>query len=276
MTDLLTLKACAKLNLGLRVLGLRDDGFHELHTHMHTIDLFDELTFQKTTENNSIEVMPEVAIPLEKNLVYKAIRLFQEKSGVSENVHCQLQKNIPMGAGLGGGSSDAAVTLAALNQMFQTSFPNETLAAWGAELGSDIPFFIYGGFACARGRGEKLLPLMSTLKRYSFVVMVPPIECSTPQVYQSWDAHFSALSSRRISCEQMDHHNDLQAAACHRYPELNPYGKLIQSAPTHLKGMSGSGSAWYAGFPNEEEAEAYRNELEMLVDDAQIYCVKAI
>lgn len=276
MTDLLTLKAYAKLNLGLRVLGLRDDGFHELHTHMHTIGLFDELTFQKTSENSSIAMVPEVDFPLEKNLVYKAIRLFQEKSGVSENVHCKLKKAIPMGAGLGGGSSDAAATLVALNQLLQTNISDETLASWGAELGSDIPFFIYGGFACARGRGEKLLPLISTYKRHHFVVMVPPIECSTPQVYQSWDAHFSTIPRRRISCEQMDHQNDLQAAACHRYPELNPYGRLIQSAPTELKGMSGSGSAWYAGFPNQEEAEAYRNELETLVDDAQIYCVKTV
>lgn len=276
MTNCLTLNAYAKLNLGLRVLGLRNDGFHELHTHMHTIDLFDELTFQKTSNAIGIDTEPATDIPLEKNLIYKAIRLFQQKSDLDQNVHVQLEKVIPVGAGLGGGSSDAAATLVAMNQLFNTNYSNETLAEWGAELGSDIPFFIEGGFACAKGRGEVLKSLDSPYLNHTFVVISPPIKCSTPEVFQTWDELFESDPIKDLECEQMDHHNDLQASACHQYPEMMPYRELIQDAPTKIKGMSGSGSSWYVGFSDEGEAKVYQRQLESLDLEAQTYCVKTM
>ncbi len=276
MTKLLTLNAYAKLNIGLRVLGLRKDGFHELHTHMHTIDLCDELTFQKTKSSVEIDIVPVTDIPLEKNLIYKAIRLFQQKSKIDQNVQCKLTKVIPMGAGLGGGSSDAAATLVALNQLFDTNYSNNTLAEWGAGLGSDIPFFIEGGFACAKGRGEILRTLDSPYQDHTFVVIIPSIECSTPEVFKAWDEFADSMSIHDVSCEQMDSQNDLQASACRRYPKLKAYEKLIQSAPTNLKGMSGSGSSWYVGFTNEREAKAYQTQLQSLQLEAHIHCVKAI
>ncbi len=274
MAETLQIQACAKLNLGLRVLGLRPDGFHELHTHMHTIDLADELRFERIASGTVLETSPKLDIVDEANLVMCAIGLFQKKTKVGKGIRCQLKKNIPLGTGLGGGSSDAAATLVALNRLFKTDLSNTTLARWGAELGSDVPFFIEGGYACARGRGERLTPLDSPFLTQHFVLLVPPLSAATPEVYGAWD--ILGIDTHDEACNTFPLSNDLEAAACRCYPALVPYADLIHEAATDVKGMSGSGSTFYAGFEQRAAAEAFAKMLEQRLPAGRVLLVHAV
>ena len=259
MRSSIHIKAHAKLNLGLRVLGLRPDGFHDLHTHVQAISLADELHFERVKSNLRVEA-PGLNIAAQENLVHRAMASFQARTGFTGGVRCALTKRIPVGAGLGGGSSDAAATLLALNALFETKIPPQTLAEWGAELGSDVPFFLHGGLACARGRGELIQPLPPVYEGFHFVVVAPPLHCATPEVYRACDE--LGQRSSDVECARMGFHNDLERAALRRYPELAPYAQLIRHAPTSVKGLSGSGSAWYAGFSDREQALAYQRSLQ--------------
>jgi len=274
VAKILRLQAHAKLNLGLRVLGLRPDGFHELHTHMHTIDLADELRFERSAGGTVLETSPELDVSDEDNLVTRAIRLFRRKTKIDQGIRCLLSKHIPPGTGLGGGSSDAAATLVALNQLFKTGLSQATLTRWAAQLGADVPFFIKGGYACAKGSGQRLTPLDSPFLAHHFVLLVPPLAAATPEVYGAWDA--LGKKPCDAACHALSFHNDLEVAACRRYPALVPCANLIQDADTDLKGMSGSGSAFYAGFARQEVAEPFAQTLRQRVPDAQVLLARAI
>lgn len=273
MSSSIHIKANAKLNLGLRVLGVRPDGFHDLHTHLQAISLSDELRFERASGGLRVEA-PGLNIPAEENLVHRAMALFQARTGFTGGVRCALTKRIPVGAGLGGGSSDAAATLQALNALFEKNLSPRTLAEWGAQLGSDVPFFLYGGLACVRGRGELIAPLPPAYDGHHFVVAVPPIHCATSEVYRAWDE--LELRGGDVACARMEHQNDLEPAALRRYPELARYAELMRQAPTPVKGLSGSGSAWYAGFPHRDQALAYRRSLERLPLQHQVFLVQSV
>ncbi|RJQ49785.1 MAG: 4-(cytidine 5'-diphospho)-2-C-methyl-D-erythritol kinase [Nitrospiraceae bacterium] len=175
----LSLKAPAKINWFLHVLGLRDDGYHEIHSLMQKIALYDVLTF---SPSDDLTVETEAPIPMEQNLVYKAAMLLRGASGVKGGARIILQKDIPAGAGLGGGSSDAAATLAGLNELWSVKFPREKLCALAAQLGSDVPFFLHGALSVAQGRGEKLTPFRSR-KTVPILLIKPPFPVSTAWAY---------------------------------------------------------------------------------------------
>jgi len=273
------IRAYAKVNLGLRVLGVRPDGFHGVHTHMQTIDLADELRFARTARAGlCLRTVPSLNVPAEQNLVTRAMKLFVEHTGCARGVSCHLRKRIPVGAGLGGGSSDAAATLRALDRLFETRLDRPTLVDWAQELGSDVPFFLYGGYACAQGRGERITPLASPYLRVHFVVVVPPVLASTPEVFKAWDA----LHPRQKTAISVPHYcdglgliNDLEMPACARYPALKKYATLSQAAPTPLRGMSGSGSAWYAAFFERGAALNYVDELRSQQPKAAVFLAAA-
>lgn len=181
------IRAYAKINLGLKVLGRREDGYHEIQTVMQSISLADELLLEPGGRGLALEVEPELGLPAEENLVYRAARLILDRAGCSEGVHIRLLKRIPVGAGLGGASSDGAATLLGLNELFRLGFGKEELKALGSELGSDVPFFFEGGLCRAEGRGEALTRLPPPLLGSFIVLLKPPCSLRTADVYAEFD-----------------------------------------------------------------------------------------
>ncbi|MCJ7540497.1 MAG: 4-(cytidine 5'-diphospho)-2-C-methyl-D-erythritol kinase, partial [Desulfobacterales bacterium] len=178
------IKAPAKINIGLRILGRRNDGYHEIISIMVPISLFDTLYLSSAEKSGIIlDCRGRGNIPAdERNLAYRAAQSFQEKTGIREGLYIQLIKNIPVAAGLGGGSSDAAAMLLALNDMYNHPLRTEDLHQLTLELGADVPFFLYGRPALARGIGEILDPI-ENWKKYWYVTVTPPLQVSTAWVY---------------------------------------------------------------------------------------------
>lgn len=177
-------KARAKINLTLDVLYKRPDDYHEVEMIMQTVDLSDHLLFEER-EQDHISIACTVSyVPVDnRNLVYKAVNLIKTRFGIKKGVHIHLEKNIPVAAGLAGGSSDAAAALRGINRLWKLGLTMDELAELGSQIGSDVPFCVYGGTAIARGRGERIerLPESSPL----WVVLVkPPIAVSTADVYR--------------------------------------------------------------------------------------------
>ncbi|GAI27125.1 unnamed protein product, partial [marine sediment metagenome] len=169
---MLTGLAPAKINLVLEVLGKRDDGYHEIRSLVQTISLYDVLSFE-LAEGISLDCT-EPSLQSPDNLAIQAARLLREVSGSEKGVKIGLEKRIPWGAGLGGGSSDAAAVLLALNKLWGLDLTTSGLVGLGAKLGSDVPFFIYKGTALVEGRGERVTPLSASLPGW-FVLLLPPL-----------------------------------------------------------------------------------------------------
>ena len=173
---MITIEAPAKLNLTLEILGKRSDGYHEIKSVVQTINLCDTLTF--TDENNIVYSSNSTDWHAEKSLVSRAVTLLTRKTGYDGGAAIHVEKRIPLMAGLGGDSSDAASVLRGLNQLWKLRFTKRELASMAVELGSDVPFFIYGGTCLMEGRGEKITPLPAILHRW--VVLVVPGIARTP------------------------------------------------------------------------------------------------
>jgi len=178
---MLTLKAHAKINWFLKVLGRRDDGFHEIESLIQKVSLHDLLNISPSHE---LTLTADGEIPEKENLVYKAASLLKRTCSVKAGALMELRKNIPAGAGLGGGSSDAATTLMGLNQLWSLGLSPESLSEIAAKLGSDVPFFLYGPASFAYGRGEKLIPCR-VIKKLHILLVKPPFEVSTAWAYNN-------------------------------------------------------------------------------------------
>ena len=179
----LILPSPAKVNLSLWIKGKRPDGYHEIVTVMHTINLMDIISFLPSNRLE-LSIKGDKTLPLDKsNLIIKACRLFQERTGIKPKVKIKLEKRIPVGAGLGGGSSNAATTLKGLNLIYGKPLSDEELYEIASELGSDVPFFLKGGLAIAYGRGEKLKHY--TPAHFNILLVFPGFSCSTAEVYQN-------------------------------------------------------------------------------------------
>ena len=189
-------KAPAKINLYLEIINKRQDGYHNIESVMHTVSLFDILEFSET-ELNKIELVcenSELSNP-EKNIVYKATKVFKEKYNINKGIKIKLTKNIPMGAGLGGGSSDAAATILALNKIWQVNDDIKNLEALGAALGADVPFFMTGGVAKISGIGD-IVEKINTKLNLDFVLVKPNFGVSTPYAYSK--VKFPLTNIRKI------------------------------------------------------------------------------
>jgi 4-diphosphocytidyl-2-C-methyl-D-erythritol kinase len=189
-------KAPAKINLYLEIINKRQDGYHNIESVMHTVSLFDILEFSET-ELNKIELVcenSELSNP-EKNIVYKATKVFKEKYNINKGIKIKLIKNIPMGAGLGGGSSDAAATILALNKIWQVNDDIKNLEALGAALGADVPFFMTGGVAKISGIGD-IVEKINTKLNLDFVLVKPNFGVSTPYAYSK--VKFPLTNIRKI------------------------------------------------------------------------------
>jgi 4-diphosphocytidyl-2-C-methyl-D-erythritol kinase len=180
----LVFQAPAKINLSLKIHGKRADGFHEIESLFVPISLADELTMEPAEQFSFSCDEPGVPGD-ERNLAVRAVQLFAERTNVEPRIRLTLSKKIPHGAGLGGGSSDAAATVLALNEFFGTALGMDALAAMAAQLGSDVPFFLYGSAAICRGRGEMVTPQLFNAS-LPLLLLKPPFEVPTPWAYQHW------------------------------------------------------------------------------------------
>ncbi len=238
----------AKINLFLRVLGKRLDGYHELSTLMQTISLGDTLHFQ-LDEYDSLSCT-DAAIPTDtSNLVLKAASLFRRKTGVKLGLKIHLNKHIPTQAGLGGGSSNAATTLWAFNELTGKGISLDELKAWSSEIGSDIPFFFSQGTAHCTGRGEKVLALPNLPSRSCWIVK-PSLGLSTPDVYQRLRLN-KVLEIRdgqdlELFFTSTSHYfNDLEQPAFEIRPELQELKIFLSKRGFETVLLAGSGSAFF-------------------------------
>ena len=262
-------EAPAKLNLGLAVVGKRSDGFHDLLTVFQAVDLMDHLSFRRAPGSGiSLEIAGPEAVPAgEDNLVWRAADLLRREVPGLPGLAIRLRKYIPAGTGLGGGSSDAAATLLALNQLWNLQLPPARLADMALQLGSDVPFFLLGGTAVGEGRGERLRPLPAPPGAV-YRIFIPDIRLSTKQV-------FSAISEELTVCiekvnllvksiESGDAPaffenlvNDLLTGVVRIQPRL---AQSLREPPFHgalALGLTGSGSAFFGLFQSEGDADAF-------------------
>jgi len=266
MRDALRLAAPAKLNLYLRVLGRRPDGYHEIETLFERIDLADELTLAPDAELTLTCSDASLSCG-EENLVMKAARLLRQASGTSDGARIHLDKRIPIAAGLGGGSSDAAATLVGLNELWGLHWPRARLAGLAARLGSDVPFFLVETpFAIGRGRGEACEPIPEA-PRLAQVLVAPPERLSTSEVYAG--ARFD-LTAPRPSISMVAHAlcngslgelakglwNDLEPEAIRRCPVLATIQALLRDGGCVGTLVSGSGPAVFGLCTDARHAQA--------------------
>ncbi|MCK5147064.1 4-(cytidine 5'-diphospho)-2-C-methyl-D-erythritol kinase [bacterium] len=267
--EIIVVKAYAKINLGLLLLDRRKDGYTDIATVFQEISLYDQLVIRKTTgelsltsNNSEIPTGPE-------NLVFKALEQFRNETGIKGGVAVHIEKSIPSGGGLGGGSSDAASALKAYDKLFDTHLPVDLMHGLALNIGSDVPFFINGGAAMGEGRGEILTPL-SLPNNYFLVLVLPGIHVSTAWAYKAAKitltkkekiTTFRALF-RDFSPEMLKDrlHNEMETAVFERYPLLDRLKTTLYEAGAVYAGMSGSGSTLYGLYTDNDVAnDAARN-----------------
>ncbi len=267
------IKAHAKINLSLDIVGKRSDGYHELDTLFYELSLHDLLIVEKQEkEGIFLNCSDETLSCSQDNLIYKAVKLLQEKYQIKKGVRIYLEKNIPMGAGLGGGSSDAAAALKAVNELFNLNIPRENLKEFGAKLGADVPFFIEGGMARAQGIGEQLTPLKKK-KLWPMIVIKPEVSVPTVWAYKEADkvenplhpdikTLLKSLEEENYSqvCESLG--NSFEKAVCSQYPQIEEVKKELLFYGADVSVMTGSGAAVFALFDNAERAEKAADQLE--------------
>lgn len=257
-------RAHAKLNLDLRVVGVRDDGFHELRTIFQTLSLHDTLVVRRGSRGLELR-SSSPGLPLDQtNLVWRAaegVWSVLGRSGVPDLV-IDIDKHVPAEAGLGGGSADAAATLVALEALWDVTLDDATRQALAARLGSDVAFFLRGGSAIGRGRGEELSPLPS-LPEHGVVLVKPAFGVSTREAYRWYDeaprhAPADGPAPRKVGdwpAALASAVNDLQAPVAARHPEIDELAGELRRAGAVLAAMSGSGSAVFGLFRTMEDAE---------------------
>lgn len=254
MTATLTLPAPAKLNRMLHIVGRRQDGYHTLQTLFQIIDLSDQLTFQSRDDGEIYLTSGINGVSHDENLIVRAARLLQQNSGTPLGATLAIKKQLPMGGGLGGGSSNAATVLLGLNHMWQLGYSLEALAQLGLKLGADVPVFVHGHSAWAEGVGEQLTPVM--LDTPWFVIIHPGISVSTPAVFQdpqlTRDSHPITMA-RALQGGAPEWRNDCEAIVKERYPPIaEALHWLEQHAPSRL---TGTGACLFAAFETQHAAQ---------------------
>lgn len=231
----------AKLNLYFKVLRKREDGYHDISSLFQAISLGDSLSLNLDTKDSFTCSNPE--LPLDQtNLVIKALHLFRKKTGLSFFVRIHLEKLIPMEAGLGGGSSNAATTLWGLNRLLGNPATEKELAAWGSELGSDVPFFFSTGTALCQGRGE-IVESTALSAPFSAYLAKPPYGLSTPKVY-------GAINYNELTAKEL-YQNDLEKPAFRLKPDLKDFKQNLMNLGFTQVCMTGSGTCFFClGFPS--------------------------
>lgn len=253
----LILPAPAKLNLMLHILGRRPDGYHELQTLFQFLDHGDELGFS-LREDGEIHLRTEVpGVPHDSNLIVRAARSLQHASGTRLGADIWLDKRLPMGGGIGGGSSDAATTLLGLDHLWQTHLGEERLAELGLALGADVPVFVRGRAAFAEGVGERLQPV--TLEEPWFLVAVPQVFVSTAEVFTDPELTRNSAPINLRSLLEGGSRNDCQPVVEKRYPEVR--NALMWLNKFTSARLTGTGACVFGSFPNRDDADKVARQL---------------
>ena len=272
----ISVQAPAKINLYLKVLSRRSDGYHDLETWMQKLDLYDYIVLELFPGSGVECSCNDASIPVdETNLAVRAAKAFLERSkkGQGSGAIITLQKNIPVAAGLGGGSSDAGAVLRGLNALFELEFSEKQLVELARPLGADVPFFATGHDAVlARGVGDIMYPVDS-VKNCFFVLVNPDFFVSTAWVFQNLSLT-SLMKNSKLSCFQMhkaaslslaDMHNDLEQVTSAKHPEIEKIKKSLLMAGASQVMMSGSGATVFGVFPDSEKL--LRSDLERIVGE---------
>jgi 4-diphosphocytidyl-2-C-methyl-D-erythritol kinase len=298
----LKIKAPAKVNLFLNVLRRRSDGYHELHSILQMVSLYDEINFEPAHRGITLASLSRDLPTGGRNLVVQAARRLARAAGVRLGVWITLKKNIPIGAGLGGGSSNAAATLVALNRLWGIGYSRDELARIGQELGSDVPFFLYGPTAFVEGRGEKVISCVFEDDRW-LVLINPGFEVSTRWVYQhlpvsrlheisplrnppglekSWltnmpgNIKIQDSSKFKVQYSDLCFHNDLECVAEPQYPVIREMKDCLQSEGSEGVLMSGSGPTVFGVFEKRTAAVEAASKLSHEHPDWRIWAVKGL
>jgi 4-diphosphocytidyl-2-C-methyl-D-erythritol kinase len=244
--------APAKLNLFLHVVGRRSDGYHLLQTAFRLIECCDWLRFSPRADAQVKLARPLPGVAEDDELTVRAARLLQEAAGSKQGVDIEIEKNIPVGGGLGGGSSDCATTLAVLNRLWKLDLPEARLAEMALSLGADVPFFLFGGNAFAEGIGERLTPL--DLPDRWYVVLAPPVKVSTREIFAAPELTRNSKTIKISSFSAGFGRNDLEPVVCRRHAEVAAHlAWLKQFGDARI---SGSGACVFTEFTTEREARS--------------------
>ena len=259
--------APAKVNLFLKILAKDESGYHQLETLYSAVDLCDEVVLDRTGRGVSIEVVGPSVGPDEDNLAYQAVKALLDAAGLTTGVHIHLTKNIPVAAGLGGGSSDAGATLRALNELLKNPFSGAALLQIAGRLGADVPFFASGaGAALAWGRGERLMPIPAA--PVSILLALPSLHIPTAEAYRYLTAPEQGAPttldldglSRPDTLAKLAV-NDFEASVFERHPELGVLREALQEAGALTARLSGSGAAVFGLFDDRATADRARVSL---------------
>ena len=250
------LRAFAKINLDLRILGRRDDGYHELKTIFQAVDWWDEILLEPAER---FEFSAPGTPQDETNLVVRAVRAYEQLAGIRANVRIRLIKNLPVGRGLGGGSADAAVTFIGLQRMYKRSLPFDEIPKVLRDLGSDVPFFTLGGRAAGAGRGDEVYKLEDSTD-YWLLLVDPAVMIETKEAY-SWltvPAKSNKIegfcAAEGSACEPDVWTNDFEGPVFERYPQLAGIKDELLQQGAYRAALSGSGSAIFGQFQMVSEA----------------------
>lgn len=242
--------APAKLNLFLHVVGRRPDGYHLLQTAFRLIDYGDDLRFSVRTDGVIRHLNPLPGLAAEQDLTVRAARLLQQETRSPKGADISIVKRLPLGGGLGGGSSDAATTLIALNRLWCTGLPRRTLQQLALELGADVPLFVFGQNAFAEGIGERLQVL--ALPPSWYLVLVPELAVSTAEIFSAAELTRTTNAITIAAFSVGQGHNDLESVVCRRYPQVARHLEWL-----HQYGdarMTGSGACVFCAFDDEVQA----------------------
>lgn len=277
--DSLTLASPAKVNLYLKILGKRADGFRELETVMAALSLADQMRFDVKPKELTLECDAKEVPVDDTNLARRAAKLLREKFNVRQGAHITIRKQTPIGGGMGGGSSNAATTLRALNDLWNLKASASELQSIAALLGSDVPFFLQPGVALCRGRGEIIAPLAKDqcggLEGLSVVLVNPGFGVSTSWAYKAYAARggadaegkrqavrlLEALNVGTVDAIAAELFNSLEAPVFHKYPILNMLKRALLQAGAAGALMSGSGATVFGLCESEKNAQAVRDKV---------------
>lgn len=268
-----TLPSFAKVNLHLEVLGKRDDGYHEIFTIFQTVLLCDEMTFELREAEIDLQC-DDADIPTDKtNLIVLAARELQNKSGVSKGATIRLNKHIPIGGGLGGGSSNAAVALIGLSRLWEIDISADLLSNLAVEIGSDVPFFLLGGTARGTGRGE-VIEGIDDIRLGPMIIVTPLVHVSTEQAYSGLKApNLTIAASNRILNVSREAEiqlgrlkNDFEKTVFAEFPEIERAKRKLFELGANFAQMSGSGASVFGIFDNEETRQTALKALGQATD----------
>ncbi len=251
----------AKINIGLRVVNRREDGFHNLESIFQEVSLADEIRIRKQNKGVTIHCNDSTIPTNDKNLCYRAYQILLENNYLDSGVEIQINKRIPAGSGLGGGSSNAATCLKALNSLFELKLSISQLLRLSAQIGSDVPFFIVGGTAMVKGRGEVVIPI-SFLTNYQILIVFPHIHISTGYIYKNFEMgltayqqnlKFDAVIKEVNTLADLNHlfFNDLENVVLRFFPELVEIKNKLKESGAEFISLSGSGSAVFGIFDKD-------------------------